>query len=118
MLCLKDGKSISFDESDLKQPLLTYLEYYLRALEHVSPLLPGWTKHLFGGKEGGLEKTIKSNLGRSEDFFFNEYAKWCFSDEDSIPDANEIEVYWKPVAEQVFGLLNAALNQKKGSKAK
>lgn len=112
LLLLKDGERLAFEEMDLTQALQDFLVYYELALKEISPLDPQWLKDILQSNVEGLDKTMRNNLGRSEQHFFNAYAKWSFDGQEGIPHGPTIVEHWREVAAQVFRPLDFVLSRK------
>lgn len=109
LLFLKDGKALSLEGIDLLAAFQGFLEYYMDALQQVSPLLPAWVKAVMDGDKEKLDGALKKALGPFNQHFYNEYAKWCFVD---MPDAENILAHWQETAHSNYHALSTLLSSK------
>ncbi len=99
LLLTKSGKERQGQFSDYYSLLQDYLEYHVRSLEQLSPLMPEWTPSLLFKTPLELEKAISQSLNNSG--FDDEYLLWL-KRRGALPDPKEAFDTWSDYASKLY----------------
>ena len=91
-----------------------YLEYYLRALKELSPLVPKWIPHFVHLEGETFEKKIQDTFDQTHHPLYNDYLLWVKG--NLLADPKTLLELWKPEAKRVFSEMLMHWYPEKGAK--
>jgi exodeoxyribonuclease V gamma subunit len=80
--------------------LAEYLEYYLEALQNISPLIPEFTSDIMRKEPLELTRTLSQKLANTHQPVYNEELAWMYRGKDFYADD-----FWKSRAEKLYSEL-------------
>jgi exodeoxyribonuclease V gamma subunit len=101
VLFTKNGKGKELDPEELKVPLQSYLNYYVRSMQTMSPLMPKWAESLLKGDDIEFEKKVQASLSQAPGTFEDPYLKWLFAKEGTLETKTAYQ-QWAPYLQEAF----------------
>lgn len=108
-LLLTKGTKGKAKQSFFSDPFLlleSYLDYYLKALIEVSPLIPEWIPPILSQDESTFSATLRKTLTDPFNPLYNDYLLWTMRG-NALPSSQVLMAQWQPTARHLFGDLFA-----------